>query len=139
MTRKEEAMNRERFAELLAAYGADFRRWPAETRADAATFAAQDAEASALIAEARELDSLLDEARSMPTPSADLAERILASAPRMQRPSFDRRAVLALAACAVFGVVIGYSGGLLAPPAVAEDDGYFSMAFEAPTAFEDEG
>ena len=30
-------------------------------------------------------------------------------------PGFDRRAMLALAACAVFGVVLGYGGGLLAP------------------------
>ena len=39
---------------------------------------------------------------------------------------------------AVFGVVLGYGGGLLAPTA-PEDDSYFAMAFEAPFAFEDEG
>jgi len=43
---------------------------------------------------------------------------------------------LALAACAVFGVVLGYGGGLLAPPPL-EDDVHFTMAFEAP--FGDEG
>ena len=62
---------------------------------------------------------------------------ILAQAPRTQR-GFDRRAMLALAACAVFGVVLGYGGGQLAPPPL-EDDVYFIMAFEAPFAFEDEG
>lgn len=138
MTRKAEIMDRERFAALLDAYGADFRRWPAETRAGAAVYAAQDADAAALIAEARSLDLLLDVAREQPPPSADLAQRVLAVAPRVQRSAFDRRAVLALAACAVFGVVIGYGGGLLAP-APAEDDSYFSMAFEAPLAIEDEG
>jgi hypothetical protein len=137
MTKKEETMDRERFAYLLDAYGADFRRWPAEARAQAAAFAAQDAEAAALIGEARKLDAVLDGARDEAGPSADLAARILAAAPRAQRPAFDRRAMLALAACAVFGVLIGYGGGLLAP-APAEDDSYFSMAFEAPS-FEDEG
>ena len=137
MTKKEETMDRERFAYLLDAYGADFRRWPAEARARAAAFAAQDPEAAALIAEARTLDAALDGARDEVGPSADLAARILAAAPRAQRPAFDRRAMLALAACAVFGVLIGYGGGMLAP-APAEDDSYFSMAFEAPS-FEDEG
>lgn len=137
MTKKEETMDRERFAYLLDAYGADFRRWPAQARAQAAAFAAQDAEAAALIGEARKLDAVLDGARDEAGPSADLAARILAAAPRAQRPAFDRRAMLALAACAVFGVLIGYGGGLLAP-APAEDDSYFSMAFEAPS-FEDEG
>lgn len=137
MTKKEETMDRERFAYLLDAYGADFRRWPAEARAQAAAFAAQDAEAAALIGEARKLDAVLDGARDEAGPSADLAARILAAAPRAKRPAFDRRAMLALAACAVFGVLIGYGGGMLAP-APAEDDSYFSMAFEAPS-FEDEG
>ena len=137
MTKKEETMDRERFAYLLDAYGADFRRWPAQVRAQAAAFAAQDAETAALIGEARKLDAVLDGARDEAGPSADLAARILAAAPRAQRPAFDRRAMLALAACAVFGVLIGYGGGLLAP-APAEDVSYFSMAFEAPS-FEDEG
>lgn len=138
MTKKEESMDRERFANLLDAYGADFRRWPAEARAQAAAYAAQNADAAALIAEARTLDAVLDAARDGLRPSADLAARILASAPRVQRPGFDRRAMFALAACAVFGVLIGYGGGMLAPAPV-EDDSYFSMAFEAPSAFEDEG
>ena len=131
-------MDRERFAELLDAYGADFRRWPAESRADGAAFAAQNAEAADLLAEARELDAVLDVSRDDAAPSPDLTARILAFAPRVVRPAFDRRAMLALAACAVFGVFIGYGGGMLAP-APAEDDSYFSMAFEAPSVFEDEG
>lgn len=131
-------MDRERFTELLDAYGADFRRWPAETRAEAAACAAQDAEAAALIAEARRLDAALDAARDEAQPSADLAVRILAQAPRAQRLALDRSAMLALAACAVSGVVLGYGGGLFAPPPV-EDEAFFTMAFEAPFAAEDEG
>lgn len=131
-------MDRERFETLLDAYGADFRRWPPETRAEAAAFAAQEAEAAALVADARKLDATIDTVRDAPPPSADLAARILAQAPRAPRQAFDRRAMFALAACAVFGVVLGYGGGLLAPQP-AEDDAYFTMAFEAPFAFEDEG
>ncbi|MGD9979845.1 MAG: hypothetical protein AB7H66_15515 [Hyphomonadaceae bacterium] len=137
MTKKEEAMDRERFEHLLDAYGADFRRWPAETRAAAAAYAAQNADAAAPIAEARALDERLDAVRAAPAPSPALAARILAQAPRVAR-AFDRRAVMALAACAVFGLLLGYGGGLLAP-APLEDDAYFTMAFEAPFAFEDEG
>lgn len=134
MTKKEEAMDRERFLHLLEAYGGDLRRWPAETRAPAAAYAAQDAEAAAALAEARALDRALDAGRHGAEPSAALAARVLAQAPRAA--ALDRRALFALAACAVFGIVIGYSGGLLAPPP-AEDE-YFAMAFEAPLAFEDE-
>lgn len=138
MTRKEESMDRERFEALLDAYGADFRRWPAEMRAAAATYAAQNADAVALLEEARKLDAALDMVRAVPALSADLAARILAQAPQAPRAAFDRRTMFALAACAVFGVVLGYGGGLLAPSA-PEDDSYFTMAFEAPLAFEDEG
>jgi hypothetical protein len=81
---------------------------------------------------------MLDVAGGVVQPSAGLAERILAQAPRVLRPAFDRRAMLALAACAVFGVVLGYGGGLFAPAPV-EDEAFFTMAFEAPLAAEDEG
>jgi hypothetical protein len=138
MTRKDETMDRERFAYLLDAYGGDFKRWPAEARASGAAFAAQDAEAAALLAEARRLDAALDQGRESVAPAPDLTARILAQAPRQQRSAFDRRALIALAACAVFGVVLGYGGGLLAPAPV-EDDAYFNMAFEAPFGLEDEG
>lgn len=131
-------MDRERFVALLDAYGADFRRWPAETRAAAAAYAARDAETAASIAGARRLDAILDLGKGAGEPSPDLAARILAQAPRAEPVAFGRRALLALAACAVFGVMLGYGGGLLAPMP-AEDDTYFSMAFEAPSAIEDEG
>lgn len=136
--KKEKSMDRERFVELLDAYGGDFRRWPAETRAPAAAFAMESADAASMLTEARKLDAALDAAREKAPPSGELVDRILAFAPRVQRAAFDRRAVFALAACAVFGVVLGYGGGLLAPAPI-EDDSYFTMAFEAPLAIEDEG
>jgi len=128
-------MDRERFDHLLAAYGGDFGRWPAKERAAAAAFVAQSIEAATALKEARALDDALDQARAEPNVSA-LAARILARAPRSDM-GFDRRAVLALAACAVFGIVLGYGGGMLAPADM--DDGYFSAAFEAPLLIGDEG
>jgi hypothetical protein len=125
-------MDRTRFEHLLEAYGADFRRWPANERAAAAAFAAQHrSEITAALTDERALDALLEQAREAAPETAALAGRILAAAPRAQSWGFDRRAMLALAACAVFGLVLGYGGGHLAPPAVG-DDSYFAMAFEAP-------
>ncbi|QGZ95571.1 hypothetical protein [Terricaulis silvestris] len=127
-------MDRERFEVLLDAYGADFRRWPDDERAAGEAFAAQDAGAAAMLNAARALDRALSLAGGAPDTSA-LAARILATAPR-RSAAFDTRAALALAACAVFGIVLGYGGGMLAPLA-DQDDGYFTAAFEAP--FGDDG
>jgi ferric-dicitrate binding protein FerR (iron transport regulator) len=133
--RKDRTMNRERFDHLLAAYGGDFSRWPAEERAAAAIFVAQDAEAAAALREAQALDRALG--RNETSDTSALAARILAQAPRA-RPWLDRRAALALAACAVFGIVLGYGGGMLAP-APDVDDAYFAAAFEAPLLIGEEG
>jgi hypothetical protein len=127
-------MDRERFEVLLGAYGADFQRWPADARAAGEAFAAQNADATALLWEAQALDRTLNLAADAPDTST-LAARILANAPS-RRAAFDTRAALALAACAVFGIVLGYGGGMLAPLA-DQDDGYFTAAFEAP--FGDDG
>lgn len=123
-------MDRARFEALLAAYGADVNRWPDGERADAQAFVvAHGDKVDDARQEAREIDAMLAHASGTPNTNA-LAARILAAAPR-RAEVFDRRALLALAACAVFGVVLGYGGGLLAP-APLEDDSYFAMAFEAP-------
>lgn len=123
-------MDRARFEALLAAYGADMNRWPEGERADAQAFlAAHGAEVNDARQEAREIDAMLGHASGTPSTDA-LAARLVAAAPK-RAEVFDRRALLALAACAVFGVVLGYGGGLLAP-APLEDDSYFAMAFEAP-------
>ncbi len=124
-------MDRERFEHLLAAYGADFSRWPAEERAAAAVFAAESASTvSASIDEAAALDRALA-AAAVDAPSAGLTARVLAATPKRIARAFDTRAALALAACAVFGVVLGYGAGLLAPVSTADDE-FFTMAFEAP-------
>jgi hypothetical protein len=79
-------MDRERFAALVDAFGADFRRWPEAERDAARAFrAAQPAVCEALLAEAAGLDAALDEIAAL-QPSAALRERILASAPRTRRP-----------------------------------------------------
>lgn len=131
-------MDRERFSHLLEAYGGDFRRWPAQERASAAAFAAQHPDLAPALAAARALDASLDAAREETPYPADLAARLLARARGPQNWGLDRRAMIALAACAVFGVFAGYGGGLLAPEPV-QDESYFTMAFEAPFGFEDEG
>lgn len=126
-------MNRERFAQLLEAYGADLKRFPAAERTDAEAYlAAHAAEAAAALAEARALDAMLEAAREAPASNPALASQIMNTAPRrhVRAASFDRRTGWALAACAVFGVALGYGGGLLAP-AVQDPDSVILAALEA--------
>ena len=124
-------MDRTRFEHLLEAYGADFARWPASERVAGAAYAEQHAGALApLMREARALDAALNEVRGAAPDVARLSARVLAAAPRAAQ-GFDRRAGWALAACAVFGAMLGYGGGLMAPAAAADEE-YFTMAFEAP-------
>lgn len=124
-------MDRQRFEHLLEAYGASFARWPAEERAAGEAYAAAHRDdVAALLAAEHALDDALGARETLTGASDLLAARILAAHKR-QRGAVDWRAVAALAACAVFGVVIGYGGGLLAP--VADDEAaYFASAFEAP-------
>lgn len=131
-------MDRQRFEYLLEAYGADFARWPAEERQAGEAYAAAHADAVApLFAEAQTLDAALDAHRVSVAAPELLAARILA-AHKKQRSGVDWRAVAALAACAVFGVLVGYSGGLMAP--VADDEAaYFASTFEMPVYDLEEG
>lgn len=124
-------MDRARFEVLLAAYGANFLRWPEDVRAAGEAYAREHAaEVEALLGDARGLDHALALAALNGDAAPELlVRRILKQAPKAQ--GFDRRAIMALAACAVFGVVIGYGGGLFAPPP-SEADAYFSAAFAAP-------
>lgn len=123
-------MDRARFEQLLGAYGGDLDRWPANERAAAAAFlAAHGAEVADALQQARAVDAALDQTRE--TPDVELlAARVLRGRPR---PVFTVRAALALAACAVFGVMLGYGGGRLAPVADI-DDPTFEAAFTAPFA-----
>lgn len=123
-------MDLARFGTLLEAYGAEPSRWPAAERAAAEAFAAEHASTvSPLLREARALDAALSQALAVDAPSHDLlAARILRLRPAAM--ALDRRALVALAACAVFGVLLGYGGAVLAPPS---DFGFdIAEAFVAP-------
>lgn len=131
-------MNRERFEQLLDAYGADPKRWPSAERAAGEAFAAAHPEdVVQMLTAARALDATMDAARETLKPDVARVAAILAKAPK-PAASVSPLARWALAACALLGVTLGYGGGLMAPAAMAEDDGYYlSTAFEAPLAIDD--
>ncbi len=73
-------MTAERFLALVAAYGADRRRWPDSERAAAEAFAAGHADsAGPALAEADAIDALLHRS-STPQVSTALRDRVLAAA-----------------------------------------------------------
>lgn len=73
-------MTSERFLALIAAWGADARRWPENERAAAqALVAADPAAVHAALAEADAIDALLHLSPS-PQPSMALRDRVIASA-----------------------------------------------------------
>lgn len=73
-------MTAERFLALVAAYGADRRRWPEAERAAAEAFtAARPDVAGPLLAEADAIDALLHRSPT-PQPSMVLRDRVLAAA-----------------------------------------------------------
>ena len=79
----ETTMTKERFLEILDAYGADSRRWPEAERSDALRFAAiGEADILDAVAQARSLDDMLDGA-AVPTLSTQAMARLRADA----RPS----------------------------------------------------
>lgn len=99
-------MDAERFAALVAAYGAEPDRWPEGERAQALRFRLADPQAALPILDAeRALDALLASAPA-PEPQARLVSAILAQAPR--RPSLAP--AVSLAACALLGVTLGFAG-----------------------------
>ena len=104
-------MTIERLKALAEAYGADLRRWPASERPFAESLIATDPAARAALDEAAALDVLLD-ASPRSTPSAALAARILAAAPKAREARAHLGRIFwflgagwAAAACA--GVVAG--------------------------------
>lgn len=104
-------MTIERLKALAEAYGADLRRWPASERPFAERLVATDPAARAALEEAAALDVLLN-ASPRPTPSAALAARILAAAPKAREARAHLGRIFwflgagwAAAACA--GVVAG--------------------------------
>lgn len=73
-------MTSERFLALIAAWGADARRWPEDERAAAQAFAAAHPETvRAALAEADSVDALLHLSHA-PRPSMALRDRVIASA-----------------------------------------------------------
>ena len=127
-------MDEHRFREILDAYGAEPRRWPEAERAVAQAFLRDHSNAAKWAAEAAALDAALDVTPAT-RPSALLARRILAGAPRP--PAATRFAMAALAASFGVGVLLGF-GGVRAAAAGAEADALMTASFEAP-AFLDEG
>jgi len=122
-------MDRTRFEALLEAYGADPRRWPEAERAAAVAFASAHPEMGAVAAEAARLDAVLDAGRTEARGSDLLQARILAALPKAA-PAGNRGWVLALAACAVFGVALGFGGGMLvAKPQHTSADAALNAAF----------
>ncbi|MGE3143253.1 MAG: hypothetical protein AB7L65_08010 [Hyphomonadaceae bacterium] len=128
------AMNMTRFKAILDAYGAAPRRWPEAERAAAEAFAAAHEECAALLAEARALDGVLD-AMEPHAPSELLFARVMRKAPK---PALIARAAwkpaAALAACAIFGVVLGFGGGALAPQSADATDTMISAALQGADA-----
>jgi hypothetical protein len=114
--KKEAKMDAARFRAVLEAYGAHPDRWPAGEREAVEAFAEKHPSAAApLIADAKALDAALGSAHNEPAPGYELlAARVLRRRPAPE--ALDRRALMALAACAIFGVLIGYGGALLTPP-----------------------
>ena len=123
-------MTTARFAALLDAYGADPARWPAVERTAALALLHADAAAARAQARAAALDAVLDRAPVAP-PSAALAARVLAAAPRRRSPAGSPagpfgallarlipapgtwQPAAAMAAALVLGLIVGYA----APPA----------------------
>lgn len=134
-----DTMNEARMRAILDAYGAEPARWPADERADAAAWLAAHADVVAdATRDARAVDGALACDVRAQAPSDDLAARVLAAAPepnvvplRARRVGgFGVRAVAALAACALMGVVVGFSSvGTGDDGLAAEADAAFGAAF----------
>jgi hypothetical protein len=112
-------MTSERFLALIAAWGADARRWPESERAAAQAYAdAHPAAVRAVLAEADAVDALLHLSRPL-QPSMALRDRVIASAAeaglqvrRQGRRWLDRLA-LALGAGWAVATCAGVAAGVM--------------------------
>lgn len=125
-------MDRARFEAIIAAYGAQPRRWPETERGAAEDFYAGNRDD---IAEALALDAALDGARQSYDPAL-LVARILRQQ-RVLRGAPAPGARWALAACAVVGVAIGFGAGAAA--ATDEPGQILGAALEAPYDVAEDG
>jgi hypothetical protein len=108
-------MTIERLREILDAYGADPAHWPAAERAAMQTLVATSPGAQAALADAAALDALLAQDRPvLPTLNPLQIAAMVAASPRAPRGSWTVRRiwpnVAGLAAAAIVGFVIGWSG-----------------------------
>ena len=115
------------FEQLVAAWGADPARWPAERRAEAQALAAEDTAAEALLRDARRLDWLLDAAPLGGFAEGDVdgivRHAVGADAAGFRWPLRHLAAqAAALAACAALGVILGLSDVGPAPDDTGADD-----------------
>jgi len=120
-------MDKARFEAIVAAYGAEPRRWPADERAAAEAYAARD---GVDLGAERALDAMLD-AAPQPIPASDLlAARILSA---RRKPAMRLNPAWALAACMIGGVLVGYGVGARAPTRENIDlDAMIVASFETP-------
>jgi hypothetical protein len=134
MTR--DAIEREalaRLEQLLEAYGAAPRRWPADRRAWAEDLLARSAEARGLAQQAAALDQLLDDAKPEAA-SAALIGRVLAAAPRpapRRLPWYAGllKPVTGFALAAILGLALG---GVISPFPTGNGEAQAeSLAFDA--------
>lgn len=108
-------MSRERFQQLVAAYGAKPRRWPEKERQAALHLLAGSAEAAQWYREASELDALLNQLPPH-SPSARLQAVVLKGAVREIKPGWQEqlwpfgplwKPMGALACSALLGLTLG--------------------------------
>ncbi len=110
-------MDAARFEEIVAAYGAEPRRWPEAERADAEAFAARP-EAASMMAEAGSLDALLDASAEITPLNLAFVRRVIAAAPK-PTSRLNWRPAAALAASALIGMALGFGGARQAAEAHA--------------------
>jgi hypothetical protein len=129
-------MTPDRFAALLAAYGGDERRWPADERDAALALIARDPALAAARDDARRLDAELDRHPDPPSVAINplaITQAARAAASARQTPSGGAGQrlwprVASLAAAALIGFVVGISG-VAHKPASPEADEAWALLF----------
>ncbi len=106
-----EALSPDRFHDLVAGYGADPERWPAERRGGAVSCLVESGAARAAWRDAAELDSELDSVPPKAT-SSDLMEKVIAIGGAAAERKADKSAntlryVVPYAAAAAIALIVG--------------------------------
>lgn len=134
-----QAIDATRMAAILAAYGADPARWPADERESArAWMAVHGDDLATALADAGALDAVLARDTRGDAPNEALKARVLQGVPgagetvvpfRTPVRSWNAGAIAALAACAVIGVVIGFNASNYSAESIADADAALGVAF----------